>query len=93
MSDFIKCLFLTPQQERDNKKKSTKAGGKGGAQKTASWEEFVQAPDKPIPLFLDKCVEFIELEGLDSEGIYRVPGNKVHVELLTSKFKEGAFFF
>nr|XP_027215698.1 rho GTPase-activating protein 190-like [Penaeus vannamei] len=39
-------------------------------------------------LFLEKCVSFIEVEGLDSEGIYRVPGNKVHVEQLTTKFKE-----
>lgn len=42
-----------------------------------------------MPLFLEKCVAFIEVEGLDSEGIYRVPGNKVHVEQLTTKFKEG----
>lgn len=52
-------------------------------------EDFVQSPERSVPLFLEKCVYFIELEGLDSEGIYRVPGNKVHVEQLTTKFKEG----
>lgn len=42
-----------------------------------------------IPLFLERCVEFIELEGLDSEGIYRVPGNRAHVDLLYQKLQEG----
>ena len=79
-------------QERENKKKSAKAGGKGASQKgaaVANWEDFVQSPEQPVPLFVEKCVQFIELEGLDSEGIYRVPGNKVHVEHLTARFKEG----
>lgn len=42
-----------------------------------------------MPLFLEKCVKFIENEGLDSEGIYRVPGNRAHVDLLFQKFEEG----
>ncbi|XP_003368661.1 Rho GTPase-activating protein 5, partial [Trichinella spiralis] len=29
-----------------------------------------------VPLFVQKCVEFIEAEGLSSEGVYRVPGNQ-----------------
>ncbi|XP_047740422.1 rho GTPase-activating protein 190 isoform X3 [Hyalella azteca] len=77
------------KKERENKKKSAKSGGKGGAPKpVANWEEFIQSPDHPVPLFVDKCVQFIELEGLDSEGIYRVPGNKIHVEHLSTKYKE-----
>lgn len=43
-----------------------------------------------MPLFLEKCVRFIESEGLDSEGIYRVPGNRAHVDLLFQKFDEGS---
>ena len=42
-----------------------------------------------IPPFVDLCVTFIESEGLDSEGLYRVNGNRAHVELLIEKFKEG----
>lgn len=38
---------------------------------------------------MEKCVRFIESEGLDSEGIYRVPGNRAHVDLLFQKFDEG----
>ncbi|XP_011497182.1 PREDICTED: rho GTPase-activating protein 190 [Ceratosolen solmsi marchali] len=51
-------------------------------------EDFAQSDTNPIPLFLEKCVRFIEDEGLDSEGIYRVPGNRAHVELLFQKFEE-----
>ena len=42
-----------------------------------------------MPYFIEKCVCFIEEEGLSTEGLYRVPGNQVHVVLLTDKFKEG----
>lgn len=56
-------------------------------------EDFAQSETNRIPLFLEKCVQFIEDEGLDSEGIYRVPGNRAHVELLFSKFEEGESLF
>lgn len=45
--------------------------------------------DVKVPPFVDLCVSFIEAEGLDSEGLYRVNGNRAHVELLIEKFKEG----
>ena len=35
-----------------------------------------------------KAITFIEREGLDAEGLYRVPGNRAHVELLFQKFDE-----
>ena len=54
-------------------------------------EDFAQSESNPIPLFLEKCVRFIEDEGLDSEGIYRVPGNRAHVELLFHKFEDGMY--
>ena len=44
--------------------------------------------EDPIPLFLRKAITFIEREGLDAEGLYRVPGNRAHVELLFQKFDE-----
>jgi len=37
---------------------------------------------------LEKSIRFIEEEGLDSEGIYRVPGNRAHVDMLFQKFHE-----
>lgn len=44
--------------------------------------------DDGIPFFIKKCIEFIEYEGLDAEGIYRVPGNRAHVDAFVQKFKE-----
>lgn len=52
-------------------------------------EDFIQSEDNAVPLFVEKCIQFIEEEGLDSEGIYRVPGNRAHVDLLFQKFEEG----
>ncbi|XP_054161508.1 rho GTPase-activating protein 190-like isoform X2 [Oppia nitens] len=51
-------------------------------------EDFIQSEDNAVPLFVEKCIQFIEEEGLDSEGIYRVPGNRAHVDLLFQKFEE-----
>ncbi|XP_053695899.1 rho GTPase-activating protein 190 isoform X2 [Sabethes cyaneus] len=53
-----------------------------------SLASFKQSDKNLVPLFVEKCVRFIELEGLDSEGIYRVPGNRTHVDLLYQKFDE-----
>ena len=62
-------------------------------------EDMTQSEENLLPLFVVKCITFIEEEGLTVEGIYRVPGNKAHVDLLLDRFKEGGcnnimnFFF
>jgi hypothetical protein len=48
----------------------------------ATLDDFRASADDPIPVFLKKAISFIEKEGLDAEGLYRVPGNRAHVELL-----------
>lgn len=53
--------------------------------------EDLVAEDQVLPYFVEKCVSFIEEEGLTVEGIYRVPGNRQHVDLLLEKFKEGEY--
>lgn len=40
-----------------------------------------------VPIFLEKCVYYIERE-VESEGIYRVPGNRAHVDLLYQNYDE-----
>lgn len=55
---------------------------------TTTLECYVTSDERPVPIFLDKCVRFIEAEGLDAEGIYRVPGNRAHVDLLFQKLEE-----
>ena len=32
--------------------------------------------EDPIPVFLSRCLQFIESEGVATEGLYRVPGNR-----------------
>lgn len=80
------------EKKKQQKQKNTKGGGAGtisGQSPQLLIEDFAQSETNKIPLFLEKCVQFIEDEGLDSEGIYRVPGNRAHVELLFQKFEEG----
>ncbi|XP_021701384.1 rho GTPase-activating protein 190 isoform X2 [Aedes aegypti] len=81
-----------------NAKKTAGRSSKGTSGKNAknappipqqpSLASFKQSDKNLVPLFVEKCVKFIELEGLDSEGIYRVPGNRAHVDLLYQKFDE-----
>lgn len=80
------------QKRKSSKNTNNKSGSTGGGSletNNMSLPDFVQSENNCIPLFLEKCIEFIEKEGLQSEGIYRVPGNRAHVDLLYQKFDEG----
>ncbi|XP_029475166.1 rho GTPase-activating protein 35 [Rhinatrema bivittatum] len=48
----------------------------------------VVTPEKPIPIFIEKCIEYIENTGLSTEGIYRVSGNKSEMESLQRQFDQ-----
>lgn len=78
------------RQKRINEKKKKKQNNKGFSQ-SPGLEDFVQSKTNATPLFVEMCIDFIETEGLDSEGIYRVPGNRAHVDMLFQKFDEGLF--
>lgn len=41
-----------------------------------------------VPIVVDKCVNFIETNGLFSEGVYRVPGNKKALNELKQAFNQ-----
>lgn len=86
--------------KRKVKQQNTTKGGSGGignsgcisySDNTEShFGKLMISSDKDdIPIFLIKCIEYIEKEGLDSEGIYRVPGSRAHVDMLFQKFEEG----
>nr|CAD7452906.1 unnamed protein product [Timema tahoe] len=75
-------------KEKEREKKKTKHKTKLTTIHQPVLQDFVQSDENSIPLLLEKCVKFIEEEGLDSEGIYRVPGNRAHVDLLFHKFEE-----
>lgn len=84
------------KQKKKNKVNSKTIAAAAAAAATGKKESsfinltnFKQSEHNLVPLVLEKCVQFIEKEGLDSEGIYRVPGNRTHVDLLYQKFDEG----
>lgn len=79
------------RQRRNAEKKKKKQLKSNSSSSGPVLEEFAQSETNAIPLFVDKCITFIEEEGLDSEGIYRVPGNRAHVDLLFHNFDEGKF--
>ncbi|XP_063220269.1 rho GTPase-activating protein 190 isoform X2 [Bacillus rossius redtenbacheri] len=82
----LKKLF---EKEKERERKKAKSKSKIPAVLNQPvLQDFVQSTGNSIPLLLEKCVRFIEEEGLDSEGIYRVPGNRAHVDLLFHKFEE-----
>lgn len=45
-------------------------------------------PDRPIPLFIEKCVDYIERTGLTTEGLYRVCGNKTDQDNIQKQFDQ-----
>ncbi|XP_030069640.1 rho GTPase-activating protein 5 [Microcaecilia unicolor] len=44
--------------------------------------------EQPIPLFVEKCVSFIEDTGLCTEGLYRVSGNKTDQDNIQKQFDQ-----
>ena len=80
------------QKEAEKEAKETRKGQKlkasNSIQVQPSLDDFRASSDDPIPCFLRKAITFIEREGLDAEGLYRVPGNRAHVDLLFLRFDE-----
>ncbi|CAH2316376.1 rho GTPase-activating 4 isoform X1 [Pelobates cultripes] len=52
-------------------------------------EEFVQSSGESIPRVVSSCIRFINLHGLQHEGIFRVPGSQAHVNEIRSAFERG----
>ncbi|KAM6973651.1 rho GTPase-activating protein 5 isoform 1-T2 [Aplochiton taeniatus] len=44
--------------------------------------------ERPIPLFIEKCVDYIERTGLTTEGLYRVSGNKTDQDNIQKQFDQ-----
>ncbi|XP_075678056.1 rho GTPase-activating protein 190 isoform X2 [Dermatophagoides pteronyssinus] len=79
------------EEERKQRKSSKENSSRNRSRSKgthSSLEDFAQPNGNPVPLFIEKCTLFIEQEGLDMEGIYRVPGNRAHVDTLLLKFDE-----
>ncbi|XP_023669493.1 rho GTPase-activating protein 35 isoform X2 [Paramormyrops kingsleyae] len=44
--------------------------------------------ERPIPVFIEKCIRYIDATGLSTEGIYRVSGNKAEMESMQRQFDQ-----
>merc|ERR1712203_740334 len=69
-------------------RKNQKLKASNSIQVQAALDDFMASSEDPIPVFLRMAITFIEREGLDAEGLYRVPGNRAHVDLLFQHFDE-----
>ncbi|XP_074537334.1 rho GTPase-activating protein 4-like [Halichoeres trimaculatus] len=50
---------------------------------------FIQASGQQIPIVVESCIRYINLNGLHHEGIFRVPGSQVEVNNLRDAFERG----
>uniref|UniRef100_A0A8C5QMX6 Rho GTPase activating protein 5 n=1 Tax=Leptobrachium leishanense TaxID=445787 RepID=A0A8C5QMX6_9ANUR len=82
-----------PKVKEDKKKKKTKSFNPPTRR---NWEsnyfgkplQDLVTADKPIPVFVKKCVDFIEESGLSTEGLYRVSGNKTDQDNIQKQFDQ-----
>uniref|UniRef100_A0AAY4BMJ3 SLIT-ROBO Rho GTPase activating protein 3 n=1 Tax=Denticeps clupeoides TaxID=299321 RepID=A0AAY4BMJ3_9TELE len=51
-------------------------------------ETFIKDSGQPIPLVVESCVRYINLYGLQQQGIFRVPGSQVEVNDIKIHLKE-----
>uniref|UniRef100_A0A8C2WF89 SLIT-ROBO Rho GTPase activating protein 3 n=1 Tax=Cyclopterus lumpus TaxID=8103 RepID=A0A8C2WF89_CYCLU len=49
----------------------------------------VQDSGQPIPLVVESCIRYINLYGLQQQGIFRVPGSQVEVNDIKNSFERG----
>lgn len=52
-------------------------------------EKFIQSSGQPVPLVVESCVRFINLNGLQHEGIFRVSGAQLRVSEIRDAFERG----
>ncbi|KAF7660118.1 hypothetical protein LDENG_00287830 [Lucifuga dentata] len=50
---------------------------------------FIQASGQQIPVVVESCIRYINLNGLHHEGIFRVPGSQMEVNNLRDAFERG----
>ena len=53
--------------------------------------DFILSGGVAVPAVLVNCLAEIESRGLETEGLYRVPGNDVQIKLLTNKVMAGDY--
>ncbi|XP_064813709.1 SLIT-ROBO Rho GTPase-activating protein 3-like isoform X2 [Oncorhynchus masou masou] len=56
---------------------------------TGDMLSFIKASGQAIPVVVESCIRFINLNGLHHEGIFRVPGSQAEVNSLRDAFERG----
>jgi len=85
---IIGVVFFYVIVEQNSKKLSLSSSQSGGS----TLEELAHdssSAGRLIPAFVRTCIEYIEQEGIMSEGLYRVPGNRAHVDQLVEILRLG----
>lgn len=52
-------------------------------------EKFIQSSGRPVPLVVESCIRFINLNGLQHEGIFRVSGAQARISEIRDAFERG----
>uniref|UniRef100_A0A3Q1JVN9 SLIT-ROBO Rho GTPase activating protein 3 n=1 Tax=Anabas testudineus TaxID=64144 RepID=A0A3Q1JVN9_ANATE len=52
-------------------------------------EAFIQDSGQPIPVVVESCIRYINLYGLQQQGMFRVPGSQVEVNDIKNAFERG----
>jgi hypothetical protein len=53
-------------------------------------DELLARDDCSVPIIVCQCIQAVDLYGLDVEGIYRLSGEKKHVDRIKAMFDNGA---
>jgi hypothetical protein len=55
-------------------------------------DNLLARDESAVPIIVYQCIQAVDLYGLDVEGIYRLSGEKRHVERIKAIFDNGIFF-
>lgn len=54
-----------------------------------SLEDLFDRDGSAVPMVVNQCLQAIDLFGLEAEGIFRIPGNAIHIGKLRALFDNG----
>jgi len=74
---------------QNNKKLSLSTSSHGGGSTLEELANDSASAGHLVPALVRACVEYIEQDGLTTEGLYRIPGNRAHVEQLVETLRHG----
>uniref|UniRef100_A0A7N8WT94 SLIT-ROBO Rho GTPase activating protein 3 n=1 Tax=Mastacembelus armatus TaxID=205130 RepID=A0A7N8WT94_9TELE len=80
-------LIIKLQAKHDLLKQTLGEGKESEGRRNARTR--IQDSGQPIPLVVESCIRYINLYGLQQQGIFRVPGSQVEVNDIKNSFERG----